>query len=41
MGQADFMSKYHLVTIPIDKKIAKVYRLKAGEQNASDTRTEN
>jgi hypothetical protein len=31
MGQADFMSKYHLVTIPIDKKIAKVYRLKAGE----------
>ena len=32
MGQADFMSKYHLVTIPIDKKIAKVYRLKAGEE---------
>ena len=31
MGQADFISRYHLVTIPIDKKIAKVYRLKAGE----------
>lgn len=29
MGQADFISRYHLVTIPIDKKIAKVYRLKA------------
>ena len=41
MGQADFMSKYHLVTIPIDKKIAKVYRLKAGDKHASDTRTEN
>lgn len=32
MGQADFISRYHLVTIPIDKKIAKVYRLKAGEE---------
>ena len=25
MGQADFISRYHLVTIPIDKKIAKIY----------------
>ena len=41
MGQADFISRYHLVTIPIDKKIAKVYRLKAGDKHASDTRTEN
>ena len=31
VGQADFLSKYHLVTVPIDKKIAKIYRLKAGE----------
>ena len=41
VGQADFLSKYHLVTIPIDKKIAKVYRLKAGDKHASNTRTEN
>ena len=25
VGQADFISRYHLVTIPIDKKIAKIY----------------
>jgi hypothetical protein len=33
MGNKDFMEKYHLQSIPIDKKIAKIYHLKAKEKN--------
>jgi hypothetical protein len=33
MGNKDFMEKYHLQSVAIDKKIAKVYRLNTKEKN--------
>lgn len=42
MPEQEFMAQYHLVPIPIDHRIAKVYRLnERSEKDASDSHREN